>query len=560
VLQQIRVADYAVIDVAELELASGLTVLTGETGAGKSILVDALGLVLGDRADAGAVRHGSARAEITAVFELADRTDILAWLKEQDLDADDECVLRRVVSREGRSRAYVNGSQVPLQVLRSLGEMMVEIHGQHEHQSLTRRPVQRAIVDAFGDHDAALAAVGDAAAAVNELREALEALRAAQADRDSRLDLLRYQVSELEALDLAPGETADLATEHDRLANIGRLAEGASLALDLAYDDETGAAHARLARSRGAIEPLATIDPALAEFVVLLQEAEIQTNEAADGIRRYLSDLEMDPQRLESIASRLAGIGDLARKHGVEADGLPERLVSLRAELDALEHDTQTLETRRKDLDEALAVYRAVATDLSRRRTDTAGRLADAVTAMMHQLGMPGGRFEIAVEAEQAAERVSASGVDRIEFRVSTNAGQPPAPLARVASGGELSRISLAIQVIATGQASPCCLVFDEVDSGVGGGVAEIVGRRLRELAADRQVLCVTHLPQVASQSHHHIRVNKLTDGKSTRTTLLALTDDEKVEELARMLGGIEITSTTRDHAREMIERASGAD
>jgi DNA repair protein RecN (Recombination protein N) len=555
-LQQIRVKNYAVIDEAELELATGLTVLTGETGAGKSILVDALGLVLGDRADAGAVRHGSDRAEVTAVFELADRADVLAWLADQDLDADGECVLRRIVSREGRSRAYINGSQVALQVLRSLGEMMVEIHGQHEHQHLTRRPLQRAIVDAFGEHAAELSAVGEAAATVVTLRRSLDSLRAAQADRDSRLDLLRYQVSELEALDVAPGETAELAAEHQRLANTGRLAEGAGLALDLVYEDETGAAHGRLARARSAVETLAAVDPALSTIVGLLQQAEIEAAEAADELRRYLGSLEMDPQRLDTVSGRLAGIGDLARKHAVDADALPQRLAALREELDALQDDMLTLETREQALDEALSAYRTVSTRLSERRRTAAGRLGEAVTAMMHQLGMPGGRFEIAVSSADE-HRVSADGVDQIEFLVAANPGQPPAPLARVASGGELSRISLAIQVVAT-DATPSCLVFDEVDAGIGGGVAEIVGRRLRQLARDRQVLCVTHLPQVASQSHHHIRVNKLTDGKSTRTRLLPLTEDEKVEELARMLGGVEITGTTRDHAREMIERASG--
>jgi DNA repair protein RecN (Recombination protein N) len=556
VLQQIRVKNYAVIDEAELELAAGLTVLTGETGAGKSILVDALRLVLADRADAAAVRHGSDRAEVTAVFELADRADVLGWLTEQDLDADGECVLRRVVGREGRSRAYINGSQVALQVLRSLGEMMVEIHGQHEHQSLTRRPVQRAILDAFGDHAAELAAVGEAAVNVTELRRSLESLRAAQADRDSRLELLRYQVNELEALDLAPGETAELAAEHRRLANTGRLAEGAGMALDLVYEDESGAAHARLARARSVVEPLADVDPALAGIVALLQQAEIEAAEAADELRRYLGGLETDPQRLDSVAGRLSGIGDLARKHGVEADALPQRLAALREELDALRNDTLTLESREKALGEALSAYRRAAAHLSERRRDTAGRLDEAVTAMMHQLGMPGGRFEVAVSIPDP-DRVSVEGADQIEFTVAANPGQPPAPLARVASGGELSRISLAIQVVAT-DATPSCLVFDEVDAGIGGGVAEIVGRRLRQLAADRQVLCVTHLPQVASQSHHHIRVSKLTDGKSTRTTLVPLAEDEKVEELARMLGGVEITGTTRKHAREMIERAGG--
>jgi DNA repair protein RecN (Recombination protein N) len=554
-LVDIRVRNYAIIDEVDLELGGGLTVLTGETGAGKSILVDALGLVLGDRADAAAVRHGAGRAEITATFDLEDRPEVAGWLAQNDMDADGECVIRRIISREGRSRAYVNGCALPLQTLRALGEMLVEIHGQHEHQTLTRRPVQRALLDAFGGHEAQADAVRDAHRDREALRERLERLRAAELNRENRLDLLRYQVNELEGLALEPGEVGELETEDRRLQNVERLASSASLAQQLLYEDEEGSAQQRLGRARQEIDSAAELDPGLAGAARLIEEAEIQISEAADDLRRYLADLEMDPERQAFVANRLAAVRDLSRKHEVAPDDLADRLEALREELDELETAGATLSELESALEEATARYRAAAESLHQLRVVAAGKLSEAITAAMHQLGMPGGRFEATVVRDES-EQFAAHGIDAVEFLVSANPGQPPAPLARVASGGELSRISLAIQVTTTSNAQCPCLVFDEVDAGVGGGVAEIVGRRLRELGEDSQVVCVTHLPQVASQSHHHIRVAKLTDGKHTRTSLTSLGPDERVEELARMLGGVEITETTRRHAREMIDGA----
>jgi DNA repair protein RecN (Recombination protein N) len=554
-LVDIRVRNYAIIDEVDLELGSGLTVLTGETGAGKSILVDALGLVLGDRADASAVRHGAERAEITATFDLGDQAPVAAWLAENDMDAEGECVVRRIVSREGRSRAYVNGCALPLQTLRSLGEMLVEIHGQHEHQTLTRRPVQRALLDGFGGHQVEADAVRDAFVARDEIRERLDRLQAAEDNREHRLDLLRYQVNELDSLAIEPGELEALLAEDLRLRNVERLASATGLAQQLLYDDEEGSAQQRIARARQEIESASELDPALAGAARLAEEAEIQVSEAAADLRRYLADLEMDPERQAFVANRLAAVQELSRKHEVPPHGLPGRLEALRGELTELENAGITLGELEASLEEATQRYRTAAAGLHERRVEAAGKLSESITAAMHQLGMPGGRFVAAVDNE-ATETFSRSGEDRIEFLVTANPGQPPAPLARVASGGELSRISLAIQVTATGNARCPCLVFDEVDAGVGGGVAEIVGRRLRELGSTSQVVCVTHLPQVASQSHHHIRVTKLTDGVHTRTVLHTLARDERVEELARMLGGVEITATSRRHAAEMIEGA----
>lgn len=552
-LQQIRVRNYAIIDEVELELDGGMTVLTGETGAGKSILVDALGLVLGDRADASAVRHGADRAEITAAFDLVDRRDVVEWLAEQDMDADGECVVRRTISKEGRSRAYVNGCPVTLPVLRALGEMLVEIHGQHEHQSLTRKPVQRQLLDAYGGHQRELRAVSSAYAEWDSARDRLERLRAANENRGDRLDLIRYHVRELEGLGLVSGEAEELTAEHLRLSNVERLGSAAGEAIQLIYEDDSGSAQQRLARALQELESIADVDPGVADAAQMIEEAEIRVTEAAGDLRRYLSDLEVDPARQEWVANRLAGIRELSRKHGVDADALVDKLGTLRLELEELENSGVALDGLEKALAVAARDYRSAAKRLGEARRKSAKNLSEEVTAAMHQLGMPGGRFDAHVSSTER-DRFSASGDDSVEFLVSANPGQPAAALARVASGGELSRISLAIQVIANRAAERPCLVFDEVDAGVGGGVAEIVGRRLRELGRDQQVLCVTHLPQVASQSHHHIRVTKLTDGKRTRTVLARLEDNERVEELARMLGGIEITDTSRRHAREMIE------
>jgi DNA repair protein RecN (Recombination protein N) len=555
-LSSVSVRNFAIIDEVSVELGPGLTVLTGETGAGKSILVDALGLVMGDRADAAAVRHGAERAEISASFDISGLPEVAQWLAEQALDADGECVLRRVIGTEGRSRAWINGAPTTLQTLRELGERLIDIHGQHEHQSLARPAAQRELLDArLPDPElprAVAAAWRDWRAAADERAR----LDAAGRDREQRLDLLRYQLRELEGFAPVVGEAAELEAEFSRLANAGKLAEGAGTALDLVYEGEAGAAHDAVARAAESLADLAEFDSGLSGPQRLLAEAQIQLAEAAAELRRYLGGLEMDPARLDVVQSRLEDMKTLARKHQVEADALPARQAALAAEIEELEQAESRLERAAAQVGAAETRYRKAAGRLGEARMTAAEHFSTQVTALMHQLGMPGGRFVAAVEHDPGAP-CAPHGLDAVEFRVTANPGQPPAPVARVASGGELSRISLAIQVAAkTGQPIPV-MVFDEVDSGVGGGVAEIVGRRLAELGAHAQVLCVTHLPQVASQARHHLRVVKLTDGEITRTTLKPLTEAEKVEELARMLGGVEITGTTRAHAREMRKRGT---
>ena len=558
-LAHLQIRDFAIIDAVELELAGGLTALTGETGAGKSIVVDAVMLALGGRASADALRHGAERAEITATFEIGTDATIRRWLEEQSISADDgELVLRRVIGRDGRSRQYVNGQALPAQTVRELGERLIDIHGQQEFQSLVRRDAQRTLVDDHGGHAKLLTPVAELASDWRRLTSERDSLAAMARDRGARLELLRYQVGELEALGLADGEAASLLEERARLANRGRLAEAAQNALALAYDSDGADAHALAARAASALRAAAALDGRLAEPLQVLEESLIGLRECASRLGAYLEGLDADPARQEHVERRLAAIEDLARKHHVTPAALPQQLGELRGQLQALEQSELTL----GGLDQRIAAIRAkyddAAAALTGARKSAAKRLASAVTSLMRQLGMPGGKFEIAVETG-ADQEPQASGAERIEFLVSANPGQPVKPVARVASGGELSRISLAVQVAAAHRHARTCMIFDEVDAGIGGGVAEIVGRQLRELGDRGQVLCVTHLAQVASQAHHQLRVNKLTDGRTSRTAVSALGPDQRVEELARMLGGVEITRKAREHAREMLRTAGAA-
>lgn len=560
-LQHLHIRNLAVVEGLEIDLRGGMTVLTGETGAGKSIVVDALQLATGGRGGSEMVRHGAERAEVVATFDLsAASRELRELLEEQSIDTAEELVLRRVLTTEGKSRGYLNGQQVPLTVLRSVGEQLIDIHGQHDFQSLTRSVTQRRLVDEFGELLAEAAAVEAAHRAACEDRARLEALVALAADRNARLELLRYQVRELDALRLAPGELAELLAEQTRLANHGRLAQAARAALDLAYDADSASAHALASRALAQLRVAAGIDPALGAIVPLLDEATIRLAEAARELTRYLDDLEIDPARQEFVEQRLATIEQLARKHRVPAEALPGRSAELAAELAALEQYTSDLDSLRAAHAAARERWRGLAEQLSQRRRESASRLSAAITSRMQTLGMSGGRFDIAVVREPPDDDATAAhGIDRVEFLVSANPGQPLRPLARVASGGELSRLSLAVQV-AVKSAEDRCMVFDEVDAGVGGAVAEIVGRELAELGRRSQVICVTHLPQVAAQADHQFRVVKLTDGHSTRTSVVELSAAERVEEIARMLGGIDVTAKAREHAVEMLRaRASTA-
>lgn len=551
-LTHIQIRDFAIIDAVELESGPGLTVLTGETGAGKSILVDALLLAAGGRAGAEVVRHGAERAEVSATFDLRANAPALAWFAEQSIEHENECVLRRVIGVDGRSRAYVNGQAMPVQALRQLGELLVDIHGQMEYQSLTKRAAQRELLDGGGDYSTLLETVADGWRALSVLRAELDGAAASVQDRDARLELLRYHLNELKALDLKAGEPEELSAERQRLAQRGRLASGAREIAQLLRDAEDVSAEHAVSRALTIARTLADLDARFAPIVNLIDESLIAMREGMDAVERYESDLDADPGRQEWVEQRLAAIESIARKHRVESAALIALHAELTAEFQRLETLEASLEQIERKLAQAQAQFRERCARLSQARNVAAQALSERITGLMQTLGMPGGAFRVdlrAIEPESAGPQ----GCDEIEFLVSANPGQPLRALAKVASGGELSRISLAVQVAAVQNGAASCLVFDEVDAGVGGGVAEIVGRQLRMLGDRAQVLCVTHLPQVASQAHAHVRVAKLTDGKTTRTALHALTEDERVEEIARMLGGVDITDKAREHAAEML-------
>ncbi|MEJ2345445.1 MAG: DNA repair protein RecN [Gammaproteobacteria bacterium] len=554
-LTTIHIRDFAIIDELEVELEAGMTALTGETGAGKSILVDALGLALGDRADSGIIRHGSDRAEITAGFDLGDSPDAQSWLEQQDLADGSECIIRRVVTGEGRSRGYINGRPVPMQSLKELGQRLVDIHGQHEHQSLLRRDTQRQLLDDYAGNAARAAELQTTYRQWKSKTAELEALRTAAADRTARAELLRFQVRELEELDLGEGEAQAVDEEHRRLANAGQLLETCQAALTGLYEGED-TVHDRLSRIAGELESLCTLDTALAPARDLLSEASIQLQEAVDVLRRYSDRLDLDPGRLAWLEQRLGAIHDLSRKHHVAADQLPAMLQTLSRELDTLEHADEQLSGLQDRIEALRRSYDEQAAALSRRRREAAGKLNREVTAALQELGMAGARFEIAIQP-QDPPRPAANGNDIIEFTVSTNPGQPFGSLSRIASGGELSRMSLGLQVVLAHSTRIPTLIYDEVDTGIGGAVAEVVGRRLRTLGDLRQVLCVTHLPQVAAQAHHHLQVSKHSGTGHTRTAIQPLPDSQRIEEIARMLGGVDISEQSRAHAKEMIGRAA---
>ena len=554
-LVRLQIRDFAIIDQIEADLQPGMTVLTGETGAGKSILVDALGLVLGERGGAQLVRNGAKRAEFSAEFDVSGLIQVRDWLEEQALEDEDECLVRRVINADGRSRAFINGNAVPLLQLKTLGEMLVDIHGQRFHQSLGRRPVQRDLLDHFGDLLSRRDQTEVAYATWTTSRDKLQRLQTSEADRASRLDLLTFQLQELETMDVHDGEIAVLQAERQRLANSGRLAEGVVSALNRLSDNDIGNANSLLAEATRTIEGLVDYDTQLGAVAELLEGAGIQLAEAIETLRRYGEALDMDPQRRDWVEERLAAMQAVARKHRVSIEELPAQLERLRAEHDDLNNAEERGKELHREVRSAEQHYRKLAESLSSGRSKSAQVFAMAVTDAMAGLGMPGGKFGIAI-SPLAEDDARPWGIDDIEFQISANPGQAMLPLSRVASGGELSRMSLAIQVIGSDGSAIPTMVFDEVDSGVGGGVAEMVGRRLCELGEHRQVLSVTHLPQVASLADQHFRISKVTDGKTTRTGLHALSKEERIEELARMLGGVEITQKTLEHAAEMLAHA----
>ena len=547
-LRHLTIRDFVIVDRLELEFSTGFGTLTGETGAGKSILIDALTLALGERADAGVIRSGCDKAEVAATFDISALPEVRAWLLANDFDADSELLLRRVVDAGGRSRAYINGSSATAQQLREVGEWLVDIHGQHAHQSLLRSDAQRALLDAHAGLGGLVREVGSA---FRVWREAGQALTAASEGAEAlarEREQLEWQVRELAALSFGEDEWAGLDVEHRRLAHAASLIDGAQFALGVLAEDE-GACERQIDSVATRLTSLAEYDPALEEVAALVQSVQAELSEAVSTLRRYADRADLDPARLAEVERRMDAVMANARKYRVQPPELPALLAGWQRRLGELEvaADLAALQARAAA---AQKEYLALAGQLSSGRQKAATEMGLAVSEVMRQLALSSGRFEVALLPIESGQ---ANGLEQVEFRVGGLAGNEAKPLAKVASGGELSRISLAIQVLTSRSASVPTLIFDEVDVGIGGGVAEIVGRLLHELGGERQVLCVTHLPQVAAQANWQWQVSKATRDGVTLSAIAPLDEGGRVQEIARMLGGVEITEITRQHARELL-------
>ncbi|MCA3924627.1 DNA repair protein RecN [Burkholderia sp.] len=546
-LRHLSIRDFVIVAALDLEFDSGFSVFSGETGAGKSILIDALALALGERSDASVVRTGCGRADITAEFTPHDR--VARWLDEHAFDAEDTVMLRRVIDANGRSRAFINGTSATLAQLRELGEMLVDIHGQHAHQLLMRPDAQREL---FDTHAGLVADAANVARAWRVWRDATQAIDAAKAhERELQLERekLAWQLAELDKLAPQPGEWDEVSNEHKRLSHSANLIEGVRGALN-ALSESDDAMLAQLGAIVSKLRSLADYDTSLSDALASLEPAEIQLQEAVYSLSHYAQRADLDPERLAQVETRLDALHSTARKFRLPPDTLHEEHAARRAQLAALDAaaDLGALEATQ---DKAREAYLADARHLSKARTQAAKALGTAVTTGMQELSMAGGSFEVALVPLADG---GPHGLEQVEFRVAGHPGVPLRPLAKVASGGELARISLALAVIASAASPTPTLIFDEVDTGIGGGVAEVVGRLLHQLGRDRQVLCVTHLPQVAARGDHHFQVAKGADDRGgTVSTVVALDRTNRIEEVARMLGGLEITATTRKHAKEML-------
>ena len=543
-LSRLSISDYAIVDRMEIEFNRGFTVFTGETGAGKSILVDALALALGERADAVVVRAGAERAEIVAEFTIRDIPEFNSWLTDNDLEGDEDfCLLRRIVDASGRSRAYVNGRSVTLQQLREAADYLVDIHGQHAHQSLLKLSVQRDMLDSLANAEKLAGEVSARHKTWFSLRKARLKFEENRAENEAQREALEWQVNELSRLDFRAEDWAETLQEHSRLSHAASLIEGARYALDLLSESDESCL-VKLAAMDSRLSSLEGYDPEIASVRPYVDAAQIQLSEAVHALKHYAGRLDIDPERLQSLDARIDAVHTISRKYRIPPESLPEMLEKAKSRLSEL--------ARAADVDELVKQeglekerYLELAERLSNERMRAAAELSMGVTESMRHLSMTGGSFEVSLEPFEG----DAHGLEKVEFLVSANPGMPLRPLSRVASGGELSRISLAIQVLASRAQKVPSLIFDEVDVGIGGGVAEIVGRLLSKLGKDRQVLCVTHLPQVASRAEWQYSVYKESGGSRIRL----LDDDGRVEEIARMLGGVTITDTTRNHAREML-------
>lgn len=548
-LLSLRLNDFVIVDELELNFAAGFTVLTGETGAGKSILIDALALLMGERAEAGVVRHGAERAELAAEFDVAGRADLAALLQEYALEGDDGILLlRRSIDAGGRSRAFVNGKSATLAQLKEVGDFLVDIHGQHAHQSLMRADAQRSLLDAYAGQTELARAVKQAHAHWRQAEDRLLQASKHEGEFAAERERLLWQIDELTTLGLAEGEWAELQQEHSRLSHAASLIEGGQQALDTLADGEMNI-QSLLGGLQSRLADLAALDAGLNEAAELIANADANLTEAIHALRHYADRVELDPQRLSEVERRMDDIHRLARKYRVEPEQLAQRLASWQARLAEL-GGGEGLEALQAAARKMEAAFRKEAEKLSKTRQTTAGKLGKAVSAEMQTMAMAGSRFEIAL---LPLDTPAAFGLEQVEFQVAPHASAPARSMAKVASGGELSRISLALQVVTSQVAEVPTLIFDEVDVGIGGRVAEIVGKLLKQLGKRHQVLCITHLPQVAACGDQQLQVSKKQTANSIRSSIAQLDRDGRIEEIARMLGGVDITDTTRQHAAEML-------
>ena len=556
-LVHLSVHNYAIVEHLDLELDRGMSVISGETGAGKSIMLDALGLTLGDRADSGVVRPGAEKADILASFDLGDIPEAHTWLAERDLDTEGPCILRRVITAEGRSRGYINGTPCPLGDLKALGELLIDIHSQHEHQSLLKADTHRRLLDEYANAQELARQVHLAAQRWKQTRSELERLTSQGDEQRARHQLLSYQLEELENLGLGDNELEQLEQDHKALTNAEGLLAACRQVIEQCSESDAGNVLSALTSSLSRLSGVQGQPGALNDAANLLASAQIQVEEAVGELNRFLDHFEADPQRQQQLEERLDTIYTLARKHRIHPSELPAMQQQLFDELEGLNADDQATERLSEELSSYGRHYQEKASELSARRQKAAGKLSKAVEKEMQTLGMPGGRFSIQLQ-ENTSREPNTNGLEQVEFLVSANPGQPIKALAKVASGGELSRISLAIQVITAQTSRVPTLVFDEVDVGIGGPTAEVVGQLLRRLGDRGQVLTVTHLPQVAAQGHQHLFVHKVRGNNATRTAVSKLSDAQRVEEVARMLGGIDLTEESLAHARKLVSNAQG--
>ncbi|NOQ93377.1 MAG: DNA repair protein RecN [Methylophaga sp.] len=554
-ITNLSVRHLAVVDDIELSFPQGMTSLTGETGAGKSILVDALGLVLGDRADSKMIRHGHDRAEISASFDTQQNAVLQHWLVEQELDDDEQCHLRRTITTDGRSRAYINGRTVPLTQLREISERTIDIHGQHAHQSLVRSDTQRQLLDTVAKTKPLLDKLAQAYLLWQSLQQQLNTVQQQSQEQSARLDLLQYQVSELEPLALTNESVQQLLVDQQQLSHLSQLINSAESGLHQLFEQEQSSAYSQISGVLSDLENQQEIEPQFTNIVETLNSVIIQLDECGIDLRHYVDSVENDPSRLDDVETQLTTLHNLARKHHIEIEALPAYYQHLCDELTTLTNLDGHNEQLQQQLSEQEKVCRTLCSKISAQRIKTAQPLAKQITASIQELAIPNGSIEF-VLSPMANKHFNETGADHIQMMVSTNPGQEAGELGKVASGGELARISLAIQVVTAGTKSVPTLVFDEVDVGIGGGIAEIVGKHLRQLGSSQQVICITHLPQVAAQAHQQLQVNKQHSADSTYIDVVELTKEQRIEEIARMLGGVNLTEKTRLHAEEMLSQS----